>query len=251
MTVPFMRAYTELLVKTCHRRGAHAMGGMAAFIPSRRNPEINETALARVREDKERESGDGFDGTWVAHPDLVPVATEVFDAALGERPNQVQRQREEVQVSAARAAGLRGAGGRRHRSRRAGQRLRRHPVHRVLAAGRRGGRDQQPDGGRRDGGDLPLPDLAVAAEGGHPGRQRRPAADPRPRPASGAGGAGRRSARPWAKRPTPADASRRPPASSSRSPSPRTSPSSSPSPPTRSSSAEHADALWATRRQGE
>ncbi len=101
MTVPFMRAYTELLVKTCHRRGAHAMGGMAAFIPSRRNPEINETALARVREDKERESGDGFDGTWVAHPDLVPVATEVFDAALGERPNQVERQREEVQVSAA------------------------------------------------------------------------------------------------------------------------------------------------------
>jgi malate synthase len=74
---------------------------MAAFIPSRRNPEINETALVRVREDKERESGDGFDGTWVAHPDLVPVATEVFDAALGQRPNQVARQREEVQVSAA------------------------------------------------------------------------------------------------------------------------------------------------------
>ena len=137
MTVPFMRAYTELLVKTCHRRGAHAMGGMAAFIPSRRNPEINETALARVREDKERESGDGFDGTWVAHPDLVPVATEVFDAALGERPNQVDRQREEVQVSAADLLALRGARWRRHRSRRAGQRLRRHPVHRVLAAGRR------------------------------------------------------------------------------------------------------------------
>jgi malate synthase len=101
MTVPFMRAYTELLVKTCHRRGAHAMGGMAAFIPSRRNPEINETALARVREDKLRESGDGFDGTWVAHPDLVPVATEVFDGALGERPNQVSRQRPEVEVGAA------------------------------------------------------------------------------------------------------------------------------------------------------
>jgi malate synthase len=101
MTVPFMRAYTELLVKTCHRRGAHAMGGMAAFIPSRRDPEINETALARVREDKLRESGDGFDGTWVAHPDLVPVATEVFDGALGERPNQVSRQRPEVEVSAA------------------------------------------------------------------------------------------------------------------------------------------------------
>ena len=76
MTVPFMRAYTELLVATCHRRGAHAMGGMAAFIPSRSDPAVNEVALAKVREDKEREAGDGFDGTWVAHPDLVPVATE-------------------------------------------------------------------------------------------------------------------------------------------------------------------------------
>jgi len=96
MTVPFMRAYTELLVRSCHRRGAHAIGGMAAFIPSRKDPEVNEVALARVREDKERESGDGFDGTWVAHPDLVPVATEVFDAVLGERPNQVARLREDV-----------------------------------------------------------------------------------------------------------------------------------------------------------
>ena len=85
MTVPFMRAYTELLVATCHRRGAHAIGGMAAFIPSRTRPEVNEVALAKVSEDKEREAGDGFDGTWVAHPDLVPVATEVFDAVLGER----------------------------------------------------------------------------------------------------------------------------------------------------------------------
>ena len=84
MTVPFMRAYTELLVKTCHRRGAHAMGGMAAFIPSRRDAEVNEVALAKVREDKQREAGDGFDGTWVAHPDLVPVATEEFDAVLGD-----------------------------------------------------------------------------------------------------------------------------------------------------------------------
>jgi len=100
MTVPFMRAYTELLVKTCHRRGAHAIGGMAAFIPSRRDPSINEVALAKVREDKERESSDGFDGTWVAHPDLVPTATEVFDAALGDRPNQVERLREDVEVSA-------------------------------------------------------------------------------------------------------------------------------------------------------
>ena len=80
-----MRAYTERLVRTCHRRGAHAIGGMAAFIPSRRDAEVNATAMARVREDKERESGDGFDGTWVAHPDLVPLATEVFTAVLGER----------------------------------------------------------------------------------------------------------------------------------------------------------------------
>ena len=100
MTVPFMRAYTELLVATCHRRGAHAIGGMAAFIPSRRDPEVNARALAKVREDKVREAGGGFDGTWVAHPDLVPVALEVFDRVLGERPNQVDRLREDVRVSA-------------------------------------------------------------------------------------------------------------------------------------------------------
>ncbi|MGH3064480.1 MAG: malate synthase A [Gaiellaceae bacterium] len=111
MTTPFMRAYTELLVKTCHRRGAHAMGGMAAFIPSRRDPEVNERALAKVREDKVREAGDGFDGTWVAHPDLVPVATEVFDTVLGDRPNQVERQRDEVSVSASDLLDLRVEGG--------------------------------------------------------------------------------------------------------------------------------------------
>jgi malate synthase len=101
MTVPFMRAYTELLVRTCHRRGAHAMGGMAALIPSRRDPEANERALAGVRADKQREAGDGFDGTWVAHPDLVETATAEFDAVLGERPNQVDRRRDDVHVSAA------------------------------------------------------------------------------------------------------------------------------------------------------
>ncbi|HWL32097.1 MAG TPA: malate synthase A [Gaiellaceae bacterium] len=101
MAVPFMRAYTELLVKTCHARGAHAMGGMAAFIPSRRDAEVNAAALAKVREDKEREAGQGFDGTWVAHPDLVPVAMEIFDRVLGERPNQVERQRPDVSSSAA------------------------------------------------------------------------------------------------------------------------------------------------------
>jgi len=89
MAVPFMRAYTERLVMTCHRRGAHAMGGMAAFIPSRRDPEVNDAAMRRVRDDKERESADGFDGTWVAHPDLVPLATEVFDAVLGSRQAQM------------------------------------------------------------------------------------------------------------------------------------------------------------------
>src|SRR5207248_7792743 len=92
--------YTELLVKTCHRRGAHAMGGMATFIPSRRDPVLNESALAKVRDDKLREARDGFDGTWVAHPDLVPVAMDVFQAALGERPHQKERLREEVAVSA-------------------------------------------------------------------------------------------------------------------------------------------------------
>ena len=101
MAVPFMRAYTQLLVRTCHRRGAHAIGGMSAFIPNRREPEVTLNALARVREDKEREAGDGFDGTWVAHPDLVPVAGEVFDQVLGARPNQKLRLREDVVASAA------------------------------------------------------------------------------------------------------------------------------------------------------
>jgi malate synthase len=99
MTVPFMRAYTELLVSTCHKRGAHAIGGMAAFIPSRRDPEVNKVALERVKADKDREANDGFDGSWLAHPDLVPVAIESFNAVLGERPNQKERLREDVRVT--------------------------------------------------------------------------------------------------------------------------------------------------------
>jgi malate synthase len=99
MAVPFMRAYSELLVKTCHDREAHAIGGMAAFIPSRRDAEVNAIALAKVTEDKRREAGAGFDGTWVAHPDLVPVAMAEFDAVLGDRPNQVERKRADVHVS--------------------------------------------------------------------------------------------------------------------------------------------------------
>jgi malate synthase len=101
MTVPFMRAYTELLVKSCHAHGAHAMGGMAPFIPSRKDPSLNETALAKVRDDKLREARDGFDGTWVAHPDLVATARQVFAEALGGRRHQKERLRREVAIDAA------------------------------------------------------------------------------------------------------------------------------------------------------
>ncbi|MGL4611583.1 MAG: malate synthase A [Trueperaceae bacterium] len=99
MTVPFMRAYTELLVRTCHKRSAHAIGGMSAFIPSRRDPEVNKRAIVAVTKDKERESSDGFDGTWVAHPDLVPVALNVFGKVLGAKPNQKDKLREDVKVA--------------------------------------------------------------------------------------------------------------------------------------------------------
>ena len=100
MTVPFMRAYTELLVSTCHKRGAHAIGGMSAFIPNRRDPDVTARALAAVTADKRREATDGFDGTWVAHPDLVQTARAEFDAVLGDRPHQVDRLRPEVHVTA-------------------------------------------------------------------------------------------------------------------------------------------------------
>ncbi len=99
MTVPFMRAYTELLVRTCHKRGAHAIGGMAAFIPSK-DPEVNEGAFAKVTDDKTREANDGFDGSWVAHPGMVELCTEAFTKVLGDRPNQLDRTREDVDVSA-------------------------------------------------------------------------------------------------------------------------------------------------------
>ncbi len=111
MTVPFMRAYAQLLVKTCHQRGAHAIGGMSPFIPSRKNPEVNAQALTRVRQDKQREVGDGFDGTWVAHPGLVPVAREVFDGALGALPHQKHVRRSDLAVSAADLARIEVAGG--------------------------------------------------------------------------------------------------------------------------------------------
>ncbi len=100
MTAPFMRAYTEQLVRACHRRGASAIGGMSAFVPSRKDASINQIALGKVREDKAREAADGFDGSWVAHPDLVAVAREEYTQVLGENPNQIQRTREDVAVSA-------------------------------------------------------------------------------------------------------------------------------------------------------
>jgi malate synthase len=106
MTTPFMRAYSELLVKTCHRRGAYAIGGMSAFIPNRHKPAVTEAALAKVRDDKQREAGDGFDGTWVAHPDLVGVARSEFDEVLGDHPNQLNRQRPDVHVEAADLLGI-------------------------------------------------------------------------------------------------------------------------------------------------
>ena len=112
MAVPFMRAYQQLLVRTCHARGAHAIGGMSAFIPNRRERDVTENALARVREDKQREAGDGSDGTWVAHPDLVPVAAEVFDTVLGVRPNQKDRLRGDVRVSGSELLDTRVEGGR-------------------------------------------------------------------------------------------------------------------------------------------
>jgi malate synthase len=101
MTVPFMRAYTDLLVQTAHKRGAHAIGGMSSFIPDRNDPEVTARAEEKVRADKKREATDGFDGTWVAHPDLIPVAQAEFDAVLREKPHQVDRQREDVHVTAA------------------------------------------------------------------------------------------------------------------------------------------------------
>ena len=171
MTAPFMRAYTELLVRTCHRRGAHAMGGMAAFIPSRRDPEVNEKALAKVREDKTRESGDGFDGSWVAHPDLVPICKEIFDGVLGPNPNQLGKTpRGRARHRGGPARGEQDAR-RDHRGRAAQRHQRRAAVPGRLAGRQRRGGHLQPDGGRGHGGDLPVPGLAVDPQRRRAGRR--------------------------------------------------------------------------------
>lgn len=111
MTAPMMKAYTGLLVQTCHKRGAHAIGGMAAFIPSRKDEAINKVAFDKVRADKTRESGDGFDGSWVAHPDLVPLCREVFDSVLGGKPNQIDKKREDVHSTSAMILDVKGTPG--------------------------------------------------------------------------------------------------------------------------------------------
>ena len=165
MTAPFMRAYTELLVRTCHKRGAHAIGGMAAFIPSRRDAEVNKVAFEKVKADKDREAGDGFDGSWVAHPDLVPIARASFDAVLGDRPHQKDRLREDVRVTAAQLIDIASLD-----ARPTYEGLRNAvqvgtPLHRGVAARAGRGGHLQPDGGRRHRGDLPLADLAVDQRG--------------------------------------------------------------------------------------
>ena len=171
MAVPFMRAYQQLLVATCHRRGAHAIGGMSAFIPNRREPEVTERALAAVREDKRREAGDGSDGTWVAHPDLVPVAGEIFDEALGERPNQKDALAGRFTAPPATCSTWPIAGRSHHRGGRAHQRVGGAAVPGLVAGRQRGGGDQQPDGGRGHRRDQPLAAMAVAGAPGRAGRR--------------------------------------------------------------------------------
>ena len=163
MTVPFMKAYTELLVKTCHAHGAFAMGGMAALIPSRKDEEANQRAIDAVKADKEREAKAGFDGTWVAHPDVVDVALAAFDEVLGDRPNQIDKQRYDVDVSASELLDAASTPGEITEEGLRSRRQRRLPVHLLLARRTRRRGHQQPDGGRRDGRDLAFADLAVGA----------------------------------------------------------------------------------------
>ena len=173
MTVPFMRAYTELLVKTCHTRGAHAIGGMAAFIPSR-DEAVNAAAFAKVRDDKTREANDGFDGSWVAHPGMVDLCKEVFTSVLGDKPNQIDRTREEVQVTAAQLLDVASTPGDVTEAGLRNNISRGDPVPQGMARRARRRRDLQPHGGRRDRGDLQVAGVAVAAQRRDARRHRSP-----------------------------------------------------------------------------
>ena len=176
MTVPFMRAYTTQLVQTCHRRGAHAIGGMAAFIPTRKDPEVSKAALAKVREDKERESSDGFDGTWIAHPDLVPVAAPVFEGVLGARPHQKEKIPDRSPATASALTNLKVSGG---TITLAGLRNNvsvalQYPEH--VAPRQRRGCHLQPDGRHGDRRDQSGPGMAMASQRRHAGY--RPGCEP-------------------------------------------------------------------------
>ena len=195
MTAPMMRAYTELLVPTCHRRGAFAIGGMAAFIPSRRDAEVNERALAKVREDKKREAGDGFDGSWVAHPDLVPVCRRSSTACSATGPTSSTGSATTCASPPSSCSTSPASPGERTE---AGLRANVEVALRYLAAwlgGQRRGRHPQPDGGRRHRRDLPLADLAVDAQrrrAGHRRDRHRGAGPPDRRRGGGAGSASSR-----------------------------------------------------------
>jgi malate synthase len=159
MTAPFMRAYALLLLKTCHKRGAPAIGGMSALIPIKNDPEKNAIAMAGIINDKKRDATDGYDGGWVAHPGLVEPAMKEFVAVLGEKPNQFEKQRPDVEVKAADL--LLPAGNADHRRWPAHEHQRRHPLPRCLAGRQRLRAYPQPDGRCRHGGNLPLPGVAV------------------------------------------------------------------------------------------
>jgi malate synthase len=158
MEVPFMRSYALALVKACHKRGAPAMGGMSALIPIKGDPVANEKALAGIRHDKTRDANDGYDGGWVAHPGLVPIAMEEFVKVLGDKPNQWEKQRRHLRPQGLAQLPARAAD---HRGRRAQQHQRRHPLPRLLARRQRLRADPQPDGRRRHCRNQPLAGLAV------------------------------------------------------------------------------------------
>ena len=233
-----MKAYSDLLVRTCHRRGAFAIGGMAAFIPCRRDPEVNERAFAKVREDKTREATAGFDGSWVAHPDLVPLCAEIFGETLGDRPNQLDVLRDDVDVTADDLLAVdRTPGERTEQGLRGNVRIGIQYLQAWLSGNGAAG-DRQPDGGRRHRRDLALAGVAVDLQRGD-ARHRR-GRHARARRADRRGGVRRAPRGERARRSTPATGTRPAGCSTSR-PSARSSPTSSPCRRTSPSSRQNAD----------